>query len=235
MRLFLIILSLVFLIHSNVFAQAEIARQRFEQGLTNAADGRYEQALSDFQNALEKYKFASEQSDEFAAKINYNIGVCLYRSGRAGKAVAHLEAAIKLAKRKYPKALHALGVVEGELGNREAAKNAFTRAVRLDRRDGESWFDLAMISLQEKDFPRATESFQNAIRYGSVDAATARNNLGVIAAMNDDWREAEKQFETALSMSGGKLPEAKRNLELCRSLNFKPDSIAKLEFVNRKN
>lgn len=125
--------------------------------------------------------------------------------------------------------------MQSELGNREAAKQAFAAAVRLDKRDGESWFDLAMIHLQEKDLVNAAAGFQKAIRYRSVDRATARNNLGVISAIGGDWLAAEKQFETALAMTGGKLPEALRNLKLCRSQNFSREMIAKLEFVNREN
>jgi len=48
MRVFLLSLLLVFLFNSGAFAQAEIAHQRFKQGLTNAEQGRFEQALKDF-------------------------------------------------------------------------------------------------------------------------------------------------------------------------------------------
>ena len=233
MRVFLLSLLLIFVVNLDAFAQAEIAHQRFEQGLTNAKQGRFEKALKDFQNALEKYKFSSESSDEFAAKINYNIGVCLYRSGRAGDAVAFLESAIKLAKNKYGQAFYALGIAWSELGNREAGRLALTSALSLDKRDGESWFDLAMVYLEENDLANAVVGFQKAIRYKSIDAATAHNNLGVISAMGGDWLEAEKQFKTALAMSGGKLPEAARNLELCRSQNFDREMVAKLEFVEK--
>jgi tetratricopeptide (TPR) repeat protein len=234
-RFFLLSLSLFFLFNASVFAQAEIAAQRFEQGLANAKRGHHEQALRDFQKALENYKLTSDLSDKFAAKINYNVGVCLYRTGRASEAVAFLKAAIELAKNKYGQAFHALGIVEGELGNPEAAKQAFTSAVRLNQRDGESWFDLAMIHLQEKDLTSAARAFQKAILYRSVDAAYAHNNLGVIAAIGSDWFTAEKQFEAALLMSGGKLAEAARNLNICRSQNISREMVAKLEFVNREN
>lgn len=222
---------LVLLFASNAFAQAEIARQKFEQGLINARQERFEQALTDFQNALEKHKFASDSSDGFAAKINYNIGVCLYRSGHAEESISYLETAIRLAKNKYQQAFHALGIVQSELGNWQAAKTALVSALRLNKRDGESWFDLAMIRLRENDLPNAADNFQKAFRYQSVDAATAFNNLGVIAAINGDWAEAEKRFEMALAVSGGKLPEAARNLNLCRSENVGGDLIAKLEFA----
>ena len=235
MRYFLTVLLLIFLFYSDASAQAEIARQRFEQGLINANQNHYEQALKDFRNALAKHKFAAGSDDEFAAKINYNIGVCYYRTGQAKESVAYLEAAVKLGKNKYPKALHALGIVQGELCNRQAAKDVFTLAVRLDRHDGESWFDLAMIYLEENDLKNAAVGFQKSIRYRSVDAATAHNNLGVIVAFADDWLAAEKHFETALAMSGGKLAEAKLNLELCRAQNFRPDLIARLEFVKKQN
>lgn len=236
MRFILPVLLIVFLFNSDVLAQTEIAREQFEQGLTNAHQNRFEQALKDFQTALEKYKFADDLSDEFAAKINYNIGVCLYRSGRTRESVAYLQTAIKLAKNEYGRAFHALGVVESELGNRRAAKKSFASAVRRDKGDGESWFDLAFEYLREKDLTNAAAAFQKAILYRSVDAATAHNNLGVMAAISGDWQEAKKQFETALATSGGNLPEAKRNLEICRTQkNFSRALVAKLEFVNRKN
>jgi Flp pilus assembly protein TadD len=177
----------------------------------------------------------SNSSNKFEAKINYNIGVCLYRTSRASDAVPFLQAAVKLAKNNYAKAFHALGMVEGELGNREASKRAFASAVWLNKRDGESWFDLAFVYLQEKDFTSAAAAFQKAILYRSIDRAMAHNNLGVISAINGDWFTAEKQFETALALTGGKLLEAVRNLELCRSQKFKSDLVARLELVNRKN
>ena len=86
--------------------------------------------------------------------------------------------------------------------------------------------------MAEKDYKNAAAAFQNAIRGRSSDAATAHNNIGLIAAMNGDWLEAEKQFETALAMSGGKLQVSKRNLDFCRSNNFRRDLIANLEFVS---
>ena len=89
--------------------------------MTNAERVRFEQALKDFQNALEKYKFAPDSSDEHAAKISYYIGVCFYHLGGLNDAVARSEAAIKLSENKYGQAFHALGIAEGEIGNREAA------------------------------------------------------------------------------------------------------------------
>ena len=92
-----------------------------------------------------------------------------------------------------------------------------------------------MIYLEENDLANAVVGFQKAILYHSIDAATAHNNLGVISAINGGWREAKEQFETALALTDGKLPEAVSNLIICRSQNFNRDSVAKLEFVGKKN
>ncbi len=234
MRFYFYVLLIVFLLVSTADAQTEIVRQKFEQGLAKARENRFEQALADFENALEKYKFASDFDERFAAKINYNIGVCLYRTERAAESVRYLEAAVKLARNKYPQAFHALGAAQSELGNFEQAKRALESAVRLDRNNGEHWFDLALAYLSENDLTRAADGFRKAIFYRSGDAATAHNNLGVIAAFSGDWVRAEKEFETALEMSGGKLVEAKRNLRICRTQNFSRAFAAKLEFAHSK-
>jgi len=44
------------------------------------------------------------------------------------------------------------------------------------------------------------------------------NNLGVALAQTGRLREAEREFATAVSQGKTNLPEARHNLELCRSL-----------------
>lgn len=80
-------------------------------------------------------------------------------------------------------------------------------------------------------FIRRTRS----ISRNSRDAATAHNNLGVIAAFGGDWTAAEKQFQTAFSMSGGTLREAARNLKICRFQNANQNLVAELEFTKTIN
>ncbi|MEP7038513.1 MAG: tetratricopeptide repeat protein, partial [Acidobacteriota bacterium] len=87
MRIFFTILFIVSMFAFNVNAQTEIAQTAFERGVTNARAGEFENALNDFQKALEKQRISNKNSAAFLAKINYNIGVCLYRLNRSTDAV----------------------------------------------------------------------------------------------------------------------------------------------------
>ena len=235
MRVLLPVILIFGLFSADTFAQPEATIQAFEAGVAAAQDGNYEKALANFEKALEKSKFSTDLPATFLGKINYNLGVCYYRTGRPELAVAYLEAALALTKNKYPKAFHALGMALTELKNWRAAKTAIQSAIESNRKDSESWFDLAMIYLAEKDLANATVAFQKAVQFKSADSATAHNNLGVIAALKGDWTAAEKEFETALELSRGRLAEAMRNLEFCRASIIDHHFVAKLEFIRQFN
>ncbi len=236
MRVFFTILFIVSMFAFNANSQTGFVQTAFERGITNAHAGQFEKALTDFEIVLVNQQISNKTSAAFLAKINYNIGVCLFRLNRSTDAVSYLTKSIQLSKNNYRNAFYVLAMAHIELQNWQAAKDAFRRSIKLQKGDdGESWFDLGRVYLHEADYKNAAVAFQNAIRGKSVDAATAHNNIGVISAMNGDWHEAEKQFETALAMSGGKLQVAQRNLEFCRSNNFKGDLVAKLEFIKNKN
>ena len=101
--------------------------------------------------------------------------------------------------------------------NSIAAVSSFSRVLKLDPKNGEAWFDLAFASLALNDLDTAEKAFARSIEFGSVDANLSHNNIGVILAMRGDLLDAEDQFETAIALSNGRLTEAKRNLEFCRS------------------
>lgn len=234
MRIFLSALLFIFVFAFNTNAQTEIARRAFVDGVNAARAGEYEKALKDFQNALEKQRFSNDSSNAFAAKINYNIGVCYYHLNLSNEAVFYLTKAVELGENKNRNAFYALAMAHVELEDWVAAKTAFRAAIDLQRgRDGESWFDLGTVYLREKDFKNAAAAFHNAIRYQSADAATAHNNRGVIFAFGGDWKSAKSEFETALDLSGGTLREAKQNLEISRRQNANQNLTAKLEFSRK--
>ncbi|MET0752311.1 MAG: tetratricopeptide repeat protein, partial [Pyrinomonadaceae bacterium] len=204
------------------------ARQAFENGISAAQSGKYETALVDFRKSL-AFSRNEDAGNDFLARVHFNIGVSLYRLQRNEEAVAEYELAIKLSEKSYEKAFYALGMAQSELENWQAAEHAFLEAIRLNRRNGEAWFDLAFVYLARKNFDAAKQAFQKSIEYKSVDASIGHNNLGVIFALNGDLPSAVKEFETALKKSGGKLVEAERNLQLCKTVG--QDLPVKLEFT----
>lgn len=230
-RLFL---SIFVILTASVFstsAQSLATRQTFEKGISLANEEKFETALADFKKSLTLAEI-EDADNNFRAKIHFNIGVCLYRLKQNEKATGELEEAIKLSRGDYEKAFYALGMAKAELKNWPAAEEAFQSAIKLNKRNGETWFDLAFVYLAQKDYIGARDAFQKAVEYKSVAASIGHNNLGVIFALGGDINSAVREFETALKKSNGKFTVAERNLQFCKSLgqNFSRDLVAKLEF-----
>lgn len=223
------LLIFIFLILLSASVQAQTSKQSFKKATNAAKAGDYEQALALYQKTLETAD--SSASPIFLAKIHYNLGVCYFHSNQPGQAIKEYERAIELSRGNYHGAFRALGLAQRELKNWKAAKEAFIEAIRASgERDGEAWFDLAMVLIEEKDFSTAAEALKQAIKNKSVAVAASHNNLGVILALNGDFQAAEKEFQIALQKSDGKFREAKSNLDFCRQQAMNRKLQAKLEF-----
>ena len=229
-RLFLSIFVILTVSVLGVSAQTFGTQQTFEKAVSLANEEKFEAALADFRKSLTLAEIDDADSG-YRAKIHFNIGVCLYRLKRNAQAVGEFEEAVRLAKRDYEKAFYALGMAQAELKNWRAAEEAFRGALRLNKQNGEAWFDLAFVYLAQKDYDSARGAFQKSVEYKSIAAAVGHNNLGVIFAINGDLTAAVKEFEAALKKSNGKFTVAERNLQFCKSLgqNFNRDLVAKLE------
>ena len=109
--------------------------------------------------------------------------------------MSELQQALRLKGDRYQQAWYALGMAQAGLKNNAAAREAFTRAIALDKKDAEAWFDLGLVLLDEKEFPAAREAFQKAVEFRSVNSPDAHNNIGVIHAVSGDIAAAIKEFE----------------------------------------
>ena len=230
-RLFLSIFVILTALSLSAWAQSLGTRQTFEKGISLANAEKFDAALVDFRKSLTLAE--SEETDaNFRARIHFNIGVCLYRLKENQQAVGEFEEAIKLSRGDYEKAFYALGMAQAELKNWDKSEQAFRGALRLNKRNGEAWFDLAFVYLAKNDFEAAKQAFQKSVEYKSVSAAVGHNNLGVIFALGGDLNSAVREFETALRKSNGNFATAERNLQFCKSLgkNFNRESVAILEF-----
>lgn len=202
----------------STFAQGRGTQIWYEKGLAAAGKGEFTVALKDFETSR-KVADVEGVSSGYAAKVRFNIGVCLYRLERSREALRELSAAIVLAGGSYEKASYALGMAEVDLKNMQAAQKAFRETLKSNPKNGEAWFDLALIYLNDNDMESALVAFQRAIENGTVASAVSHNNIGVALLLKDDFAGAEKEFEAALVESGGTLTQAKLNLEFSRARN----------------
>jgi tetratricopeptide (TPR) repeat protein len=230
--------SLFFVLVVFVFsasAQTPFIKRIYDKATVAAQSAQFESAIADYQKIL-LFAETEKQTDDFLARVHYNIGICFYHQRQTIDAINQFNEAIKSSRRNYQKAFYALGMAETQLKNWARAETAFRAAIELKKTDGEAWFDLALTYLATKNFDAAETAFANSIKYKSIAAADAHNNLGVIFALRHNFLFAEKEFETALDQSNGKSVEARNNLGFCKSLklNYSPEILAKLEF-SRKN
>ena len=217
---------------SSLQGQTPNVKKAFAAGTQNAQNGQFEKAIENYRQAL-LLADIERPNDDFLARVHFNLGVCFYQLRQAEKASAEFNEAVKLSGRTYQKAFYALGMAEKDLGKLKKAENAFLDALKIEKTDGEAWFDLALLYLQKRDFEAAASAFENAIKFKSVASAAAHNNLGVVFALKQDFDSAEREFETALIISNGKLGLARSNLQFCRFYRQKnqiKDLIAKMEF-----
>ena len=219
---------------TTVSAQSSSIKMSYENGITLAHGRTYKAALKEFENALVLTKGKSVSND-IHARIHFNIGVCLYQLHRETEAARAFEQAVRY-KPRYERAYYALGMAAAETGNWNDAGSAFRRAISIDRKNGETWFDLAYVYLAQRNFAAARLAFERSTKYGSVDSATSHNNIGVIMAMKGEFTRAEAEFKRAIFESGGSLDEARRNLDFCRrhTGNGERDIADNLEFGKAK-
>ncbi|MGI8786946.1 MAG: tetratricopeptide repeat protein [Pyrinomonadaceae bacterium] len=217
-----------------VFGQTPVVNQSFAEATRRARNLQYESAIEKYQLTLLQAE-NEQSSDAFLARIHFNIGACFYQLKNPARAAEEFTEAIKLSKRDYQKAFYALGMARKDLKNWRESEIAFRAALKIKKDDGEAWFDLAMVFLEEKDFDAAEKAFGKSIEYESVASADAHNNIGVIYALKTNFSSAEIEFENALTESKGKSVEARNNLRFCQlyKRNFNQNLLAELEFSRR--
>lgn len=224
---------IVFLLSAlSIAAQSPEAMQIFNKGAAFAGNGDFRASLVAYGEALSIAR--SEGAPlRFIAKIHYNLGVSHFQMGKAGLAAADFREALRL-DRSYRKAAYALGMAEALNGDLETAEGAFKAALKLNRRDGEAWFDLGEVYIRSGKEALALEAFQKSVKFGSIDAASGHNNIGVILAARRDFDGAEKEFESAVRISAGGLAEAKSNLGLCHKMQASYSMLQATAFILTK-
>lgn len=214
MRTLLFIFTLI--LAANATAQSPLLSRSFTDGTSLAKAGEFEKAAKTYRNAL-IIAHDENLSGRYLGTLHFNLGVCHYRMGRETDAILEFHKAIRLSRGKYQRAYYALGMAQSGQKNWRKAREAFIGALKLKDADGEAWFDLGFVYLADHDYENAGRAFRNSISHKSIDSALGHNNVGVILAMNNNFAAAEKEFEAALIGSGGRLIEARKNLDYCRS------------------
>jgi tetratricopeptide (TPR) repeat protein len=212
-------------------------------GVAFADDGRFPEAIAQYQAALE--------IEPDAANVQTDYGNALAKSGRIPEAIAHYEAALRVLPDSpitHNDLANALAATPGSVPEAIAE---YQTALRLKPDYAEARKNLAQVQSNAAEMQynmgidlarsrkpeEAIPHFEEALRL-RPDYVDAHNNLGVVLAGAGRVQEAMSHFEAALSidpnsadahvnlgiaLSGipGRMPDATRHFEA--ALRIKPD------------
>jgi Flp pilus assembly protein TadD len=196
------------------FGQGKDFDTSFERGVTLANNGNFAEAFVEFRNA-ERLINGSKLTKKRLAQLHFNIGVCHFRMNKNAEAIGRFETAVQVFP-KYERAHYALGMAASELRDWQKAERAFHDALKVNKANGEAWFDLGFVYLAKGEMLKARSAFETSIELKTIDAATAHNNVGVIRALSGDRDFAERAFENAVRVSNGAYKIAAVNLAVIR-------------------
>jgi tetratricopeptide (TPR) repeat protein len=122
-----------------------------------------------FEKALKYFEDASAADpDLHVAKINQ--GIALLSLARVDPARKILEEAAKQDP-KDPHVWYALGMLEKNSSDPQAAVDDFKRVIEIDDSDADTWYFLGTVYSQLKQFPQAIDAFDHALKLNPLHAS----------------------------------------------------------------
>src|SRR5437667_10721947 len=99
-----------------------------------------------------------------------NQGIALLSLAKVDPAKAILDEAAK-ANPKDPHAWYALGMLDKNSSNAEAAVEDFKHVIEIDDSDADTWYFLGTVYSQLKQFPQAIDAFEHALKLNPLHAS----------------------------------------------------------------
>ena len=145
-------------------------------------------------------RYASELSEnELAAHAFFSIGCLLSEGGKAEKALAAYDTAIRL-QPDYAAVYSNRGNVKNGLGCSDDAFADYDTAIRLNPHFAEAYYNRGVQKVLCEELDAAIADYDKAIRLKS-DSAEAYANLGMTKAGLDRIDEAKSDLQTALELA----------------------------------
>lgn len=162
-----------------------------------------------------KYEKPPAENPVLADLVDYRTGLSMLREGRADEAIAILMRARQSSPRD-PAVPNALGLALLYKKDYAAAEKAFTDSLKLKPDFGEAHNNRGVCYMEMGRLDEAERDFQ-AVLDGppSTDRLNAYMNLGLLYEKKQQWVDAERQFNLALS-EDATLLRAKRERGITR-------------------
>jgi len=180
---------------------AEFRRNEFTYGAAFSQAGYYDQAIREFNLALE--------TDPDYAEAHYNLGTLYLKQGNAAEARHHLERALEL-RHEYPDALNNLGLLAAQAGDSAQAIRFFQQAIDQRADYALAYYNLGNAYRREQRFSEAKQALDRAVAL-APDDPEVNYGVGMLYAQLNETDRALKYWQHALEIRPD-YPEALNNL-----------------------
>lgn len=189
---------------------AEAAKNRFLLGVQLYQEGKYDQAIENFEAVL-------KENPDFA-EGHYNIGMALLRKGDPDAALARMKKAIEI-KSDFLPAYFGMGQAYIEQGDTERAMAIYQKAVAIKPEDAEVHLNLGILHFNNKNDDLAEAALLKA-RELSPSLANTHYQLGLLYLRNEKTEKSRQNFERFLELAP-EAPEAAAVRNLLEELKKK--------------
>lgn len=177
-----------------VHASGKEALRFFTEGLRSQREGRYAQAIEEYEKAI--------AADPGNLEAYNNLGVLFKETGRVDLAADALQRALALDP-KYEKALNNLGVVRYLKGQYEEAISLFKRAIIINPDNLESYTNLGIIYFLAERLEEARGAFERALQLDPKHAET-HYNLALLYERRGIWPKALTHYQRFIELASPK-------------------------------
>lgn len=173
------------------------ARKAFEKGISKSEQGKSEEAIKAFQEAIKHYP-------TYLNAIN-NLAVEYMRLNRYDEATQYLETALKLDGNSSLSHLN-MGIILNQKKKFAEAKQYLNKAIALDFRNPLAHFELGISSFQLSDFTQAQMEFETTVGMAASKIPLSRLYLAEIYKRTSRSKEAIEQLENFLKENSKENP-----------------------------
>jgi protein O-mannosyl-transferase len=210
-----------------------------QRGFWYRSKGRREEALTDYNRAVEILDKAPEKFTKDKVTVHNSRGKTLFDMGRTPEAIADYTKAIQYDP-TYAEAYINRGAAYGKSGQNELALADFNKGIELDPKAANAYFNRSLLYSQMNKFELAIRDHDAYLQFnpGNKDIlferAVAKRQLGrnaeAVSEFNDLLRLDPNQPDVYLERSRayrdlGKREEALRDAKMAKSSGMKVDDI----------
>lgn len=177
-----------------VHSSGKDAIRFFTEGVRYQRDGRYAQAIEEYEKAI--------AADPGNLEAYNNLGVLFKETGRVDLAADAFQRALALDP-KYEKALNNLGVIRYLKGQYEEAISLFKRAIIINPENLESYTNLGIIYFLAERLEEARGAFERALQLDPKHAET-HYNLALLYERRGIWPKALTHYQRFIELASPK-------------------------------